>query len=122
MKPITIAAAFVVCAGMLTGCGGGDDRPREYKVTYEVSGLGTMVTPAALITLQSSSGTYQITTKLPYTYGPVTRHEGDFLYVSAQNINASGSIYVSISADGKSIASGSSYAAYGIATASKTCC
>ena len=116
-------AAMAVGIITLTGCGGGDDSPREYKVTYDVSGLNAMAaTPTALITLQSSSGTYQITTKLPYKYGPVTRHAGDFLYVSAQNMNSTGSVFVSISADGKGIASGSSYSSYGIATASKTCC
>jgi len=121
MKAIKFIAATALGIAALTGCGGGDDRPREYKVTYNVSGSG-ITAMSALVTLQSSSGTYQITTKLPYKYGPITRHAGDFLYVSAQNMSNTGYVLVSIDADGKSIASGSSYTAYGIATASKTCC
>jgi hypothetical protein len=43
--------------------------------------------------------------------------EGQFLYISAQNNNSSGTVKVRIDVDGKTFKSGSSTGAYVIATA-----
>lgn len=102
----------------LMACGG-DDGPEKYEVTYRVSALGGIT--KAMITYRTSFGTSQTTVTLPWSTSG-TREQGDFLYVSAQNQGATGTIYTTITANGKSIASGSSSSAYGIATASKTCC
>ncbi len=110
--------AIVLLPLLLAACGG-DDGPEKYNVTYSVSAFGGPT--RAMITYRTSFGTSQTTVTLPWSTSG-TREQGDFLYVSAQNQGATGTIYTTITANGKNIATGSSSSAYGIATASKSCC
>lgn len=114
-------AAFLSCLG---ACGGGDSKtepPPTYHVEYTVTGPAAGKT--AFATYASASGvTEQKDIVLP---GSIVRYSavpGDFLYISAQNQTSAGSVSVSIKVNGTTWKSATSSAAYGIATASGTCC
>jgi hypothetical protein len=86
-------------------------------VEYSVTGTATLVD----VTYQNSSGgTSQVAMAVvPWTYSWATADRGDFLYVSAQIVNASGgSITVTIRKDGSVLQSSTSSGFASIATAS----
>lgn len=115
----------IACALSLAACGGGDSKPeppKTYIVEYTVSGVG--IGNTANVTLSNSSGgTEQRTVTLPASIQYLFVSEGTFLYISAQNPTRLGVLSVSIKVEGKdTLASASSNAPFGIATASGTCC
>lgn len=84
-------------------------------MTYKVDGTATDV---AITYANSAEGTSQITTKSPWTYSFERPKAGQFLYVSAQNQNATGTVHVSITRNGTLFKESTSSGAYVIATAS----
>lgn len=124
MEKIWRLSLLASAAVLLAACGGGsdsdDDKPTFNSVTYSVKGSAGS---AAVVTYRSSGATNQLKVTLPWS-GPIgmTAKEGDFLYVSAQNQSGLGSITTSISVNGETLASSTSTASYGVATADATCC
>jgi hypothetical protein len=115
--------AACAVASVMAGCGGGeDDSPRQVEYTVSDGTLTLFSGRAAHITYAPSMGeTAQVDALIPWTYKR-TAKPGEFLYVSAQSQQRTGTIYVNIFIDGKPAHSSSSRAAYGVATASGTCC
>lgn len=111
----TLAVAFAIAT---VGCGGGDDDERS--VVYEISGVGT--NRASITYSDAAGGTRQSTVQLPHGIHISGVSAGDFLYISAQNDNASGTVTVEILVDGRSFRRSQSSGAYVIATASGSCC
>jgi hypothetical protein len=119
-------------AAVLVGCGGGGDagsnntspQPQAVNVagttvvTYAVGGSTTL---ASLTYSNNQGGTVQEKVSLPWSK-QYTMKQGDFLYISAQNENASGSVVTEIRVNGVSFKSTTSTGAYVIATASGSCC
>lgn len=116
LKTIAIIMSFVVAIS-LNGCGGGGSDLQE--VTYAVSGSTTKAT-LTYVYFDGSIG--QATLKVPYTTTKLLFEDGDFLYVSAQNYYDTGNVTVTITVNGKPWRQSTSNAAYGIASASGTCC
>ena len=87
----------------------------KHDIKYEVTGSA----PSVSLTYENSSGgTSQTTgTPLPWTY-TFSGKPGDFLYVSAQNDGASGSVTATIYENGSVVQTSTSSGAYVIATAS----
>lgn len=107
--------SFVVAIS-LSGCGGGTNLQ---EVTYSMTGTATKGT-MTYVYFDGSIG--QATLNVPYTTGKLLFEDGDFLYVSAQNYNATGNITVTINVNGKPWRQVTSTGPYSIATASGTCC
>jgi archaellin len=115
LKSIAVIMSLVITFS-LNGCGGGLDLQ---EVTYAMSGTAQKAT-MTYVYYDGSIG--QLTHSLPYTTGKLLFEDGDFLYVSAQNENASGTITVTINVNGKPWRQVTSSGAYVIATAKGTCC
>ena len=117
LKRYTLSVVFLALLG---ACGGGDDDEGRASatVTYTVSGTGTT---SASVTYTSANGAdQQSVVNLPWTHS-FTGRRNEFLYVSAQNRNSSGSLQVTLSYAGafkSPIANGG----FPIATQSATCC
>lgn len=108
-----------VAAVALTACGGGEDE--TYTVVYDISGSGT--SRASLTYSDANGGTRQSSgVSLPHGISLRNVRRGDFLYISAQNDNASGNITVEIVVNGRSFKRAQSSGGYTIATASGSCC
>jgi hypothetical protein len=88
------------------------------SVVYRVSGT---TDSASLTYINSQGGTVQETITTPWTK-TYTMKADDFLYVSAQNQNASGSITSEILINGVTFKTTTSTGSYVIATASGSCC
>lgn len=122
MKNVLLSIAGAI---LLSACGGGDSKPEEAKfavISYEVSGL---LTSRASVTYQVAGKTQQKTVTLPASlpdFGIATATPGSFLYVSAQNQSTTGSVTVKILVNGTAVQSATSSGAFGIATASTSCC
>jgi len=127
-KILAAAAAAALVFG-LSGCGGGSsgtdsanmgpaNDPNSDFITYYVRGSGITT---ADVTYRTSTGTSQRTVTLPWSEFR-SAGKGDFLYVSAQKNSASGTVMVEITGSIGTLAYSSSSAAYGIATASASCC
>jgi hypothetical protein len=118
---------------LLTSCGGGGDAGSSGSstggppsssgalsatVTYSVSGT---TSSASLTYSNSQGGTVQQTVSLPWSvkYDMKAR---DFLYISAQNQNDTGSVTTEIRINGYIYRTTTSNGAYVIATASGSCC
>lgn len=114
----------------LAACGGGEDgkpaapAPVPHTAKYEIEGFGT--TSASLTYRNSTGGTEQRTVTLPASVpglvGVYFVETGDFLYISAQNNSSFGSVQVRIVVDGTTWRSATSSGAFGVATASGSCC
>lgn len=124
-----IFVAAVAAALVLAGCGGGSsgtdsanagpaNDPNSDFITYYVRGSGITT---ADVTYRTSSGTSQRTVTLPWSEFR-SAGKGDFLYVSAQKNSSSGTVMVEITGSVGTLAYSSSSTAYGVATASATCC
>lgn len=123
MKPFT-TLSYVALLTCLTACGGGDstpEPPRSYLVEYTV--IGGSIGNKATATYSAAQGvTEQKDVVLPASIVRFSSVAGDFLYISAQNPTSAGSISVGIKVNGVTWKSATSSAAYGIATASGSCC
>jgi hypothetical protein len=134
MKTGRIASALIALLFAATGCGGGDSGPdpdeverltrlleEEYsqsEVLYEVEGTVAY----ADVTMQTPTGTRQETPDVPmtlksgeqgvtYSFDP-----NEFVYISAQKKDTSGTITCRITVDGEVVSENTSTAAYGIAS------
>lgn len=114
------ALMAALAAAGIAGCGGGADE--EYRVEYRVTNGIIFSGSRSAITYSPGPGVVQQTTVSSSWSYTLTAKSGDQLYVSAQNLQASGAIYVTISVNDKTLKSASSSGAYAIATASATCC
>lgn len=110
----------LVCGVMtLTACGGGSDEPPSPQwSSYAVSGTASR----ALVTYRVGTAVQQDLVTLPWSSFPGPASPGTFLYVSAQNQGATGTVTVTIRVGDKTFKSATSTAPYGIATADGTCC
>jgi len=118
------------CYGGATTCSGETGTPTTatqvgvpsiggFSVTYSVTGENTSTSSITYST--SEGGTAQEEVTLPYS--KIQKFsDSSFLYISAQNGQASGAITVSILVDGKVSKTTTSTGAFVIATASATCC
>jgi hypothetical protein len=115
MRPRMSAAILVLLT--LVGCGSKSDSGPDSvdTVTYRVDGSATSV---AITYQNNTEGTSQITTTTPWTYSFQHPHAGQFLYVSAQNQNETGTVHVSITLNGSLFKESTSSGAFVIATAS----
>jgi hypothetical protein len=118
----------VCCTAFLLACGGGGSdntptAPTPIIVSYEISGV---LAGSATVTYRNTSGgTEQKNVSLPRKlpdFTVMTAMPGDFLYVSAQNESASGSVTVKILVNDAVFKQATSSGAYAIATASGSCC
>ena len=125
---------FAIVLILLTSCGGGGDAENtngngasgqqpgsgaaSATVTYAVSGT---TNKASLTYSNSQDGTVQQTVSLPWSI-QYTMKAGDFLYISAQNQNESGSVTTDIRINGYAYKNTTSAGAYVIATSSGSCC
>ena len=125
---------FAITLILLASCGGGGDAENANGngtsgqkpgsgtasaiVTYAVSGS---TNKASLTYSNSQGGTAQQTVSLPWST-QYTMKAGDFLYISAQNENASGSVTTEIRINGYAFKNTTSVGAYVIATSSGSCC
>jgi hypothetical protein len=110
---LRLVAALAVL--FLPGCGSSADSVDS--VTYRVDGTATSV---AITYSNSSEGTSQITTNTPWSYSFEKPTAGQFLYVSAQNQNETGTVHVSITRNGTLFKEATSSGAFVIATATGT--
>lgn len=90
--------------------------PSSYQVTYEVTGT---ISGASVTYYNNQGGTEQGDYKIPFkkTY---TMERGDFAYISAQNMDDSGSITCRILIDGEEWKKSTSQGAYVIASCDGT--
>ncbi len=118
----TLSLFVVACGGGDTssnGNGGQQQPPAgSYLVTYSVSGS---TKSASLTYANSQGGTAQETVSVPWSK-QYTFKKGDFLYISAQNEQDTGSVTTDIRVNGVLTKTATSSGAYVIATASGTCC
>ena len=92
-------------------------RPQSltYDVTYKVSGS----TKKASVTLENASGgTEQFDISVPWSKTYFGMQKGDFVYISAQNAQSSGSIKAEIIIDGRTYRKSESSGQYVIASCS----
>jgi hypothetical protein len=102
----------------IIACSSGKRSTQSHSVSYEVIGN----TDGASVTYQNQSGgTEQADVGVPWSKYLVS-HDGDSLYVSAQNREDVGSITVRIAVDGKTVKTATSQGGYVIATVSARCC
>lgn len=107
--------AFLSACG---GGGGGQDGPGPTKlvsVEYRVDGTATQ---GAMTYSNASEGTSQVTANLPWNVKFTSTKAGQFVYISAQNQNDTGSVHVSIFLNGTLYKESISSGAFVIATAS----
>lgn len=96
--------------------GGGGDGQTTHAVRYQVSG----VSKASLTYSNQGGDTEQASdATLPWSYD-FTAESGAFLYISAQNSGASGSITCTIYVDGQDVKHSTSTGGYSICQASGT--
>jgi hypothetical protein len=89
----------------------------SYKATYDVVGTGS----ASLTYTNQGGDSEQMEVSLPWSKS-FTVHDGDVLYISAQNKNDYGSITTYISINGSPRKTSTSSGGYVIATSSYRCC
>lgn len=105
-------ATVLLLAALLAGCA-----LVNHAVVYQVTGTAASV---SVTYVNENGGTSQVTgAPLPWTYS-FTAHVGDFLYVSAQNEGATGSVTATATENGSIVQTSTSSGAYVIATASGT--
>lgn len=100
-------------------CGGGGLSNQQYQVTYSVAGGGNK--RASVTYTNAQGGTQQEEIRLPWSKSFTVR-SGEFLYISAQNADDYGLVYVSISVNGRVVKDSQSNGGYVIATADDRCC
>ena len=105
LQPVLFLVLLVILTG---GCS------LEREVRYEVDGTASLVN----ITIEGSGGgTEQYSDVIPPWSYNFSAMKDDFIYVSAQNQTATGSVTVRIKVDGDVVEQSSSNGAYVIATA-----
>ena len=117
IKQLISSVLIAYSAIFLVACGGGDDYVDD--VVYAISGT----TDSASVTVtffDGSIGQYDL--PVPYKFLPLTFKCGEFMYLSAQNNRASGTITATIYVGGKVWKQVVSSGAYSIATVSGTYC
>lgn len=118
MKPKSILSmAAILLFSFFVGCSESPTEPeiKNYEVKYEISGTATTVD---ITYTNSTGGTSQLSdVSVPWTL-TFRRDEGEFVYVSAQNQNDTGSVTATIYRDGSTLQTSTSSGAYVIATAS----
>jgi hypothetical protein len=121
-QPAEATANLIVVSLMIMACSFGciSSHPTaDYKADYDVVGEGTG--SASVTYTNQSGGTEQRDVRLPWHESFPVR-SGDFLYISAQNKNGSGSITIYISINKQTRKTASSEGAYVIASSSYRCC
>jgi hypothetical protein len=116
MKIFSCLALILLLA--LMGCKDNEPAgPETYQVKYSVTGSATKVD----ITYENEDGgTSQVAgASVPWSYS-FTGEKGDFVYISAQNQDSTGTVTVTIYRDGDTFKTSTSSGAYVIATASGT--
>lgn len=116
MKKVLILSLVSLSLLTLVGCASETSvPPRPSLVVYEVTGSAHF---ASVTLTNGQGGTEQYgKVSIPWTYTDKA-FSANFLYVSAQNLGAHGTITVSIHVNGKSFKTSSSSGSYVIATAS----
>ena len=130
MKRITIALIILIVFAVLTGCvwepppyvpppyePPAPSPPVDYSkaITYEVRGTAAKI---GCITIENKSGgTSQYTNIIPPWTMELSMYEGAFVYVSAQNGTATGTVIVTIYVDDRVFKTSTSSGAYVIASA-----
>lgn len=101
----------------LLSCSGKNPLTGSGTVLYRVTGTATR----ADLTFASSGGgtSQQSNVALPWTTS-IAAHDGDFLYISAQNDGQTGCVHVEILSGSKTLNDAQSCGAFVIATASAT--
>lgn len=100
----------------------GSTGPAPHVVIYNAEGGGARGIRSATYTLQTPSGSEQADVDLPLRTADGTGihvagfKTGDFLYLSIQNLDASGSVTCRISVDGYIVSENTSSGGYTIAT------
>jgi hypothetical protein len=114
-----LGVASTVLAGCSTAPAAGGTSATMSTVLYEVEGSTT----SADITIETGSGTSQKSVAVPMgspsdrTKGLTLKiPSGHFLYISAQNKKASGTVICRITVDGVQVSENSAQGAYAIAT------
>ncbi len=107
--------------GLVVACCGGSrslQTAEAYRATYEVGGTAGRVS----VTYTNAAGdTEQQEVYLPWSKSFKTQY-GEFLYISAQNQNDSGTVTTTIKVNGVIQKSSSSSGGFVIATSSYRCC
>jgi hypothetical protein len=116
-----VAVTLTACGASGTSATSFQNDGPDIEVVYEVTGTATGVD----ITMEGVSGTSQqsdVAVPLTNQSGKpglhLSKKSGDFLYISAQNNDDTGSVTCTIKADGKVISTVTSNGAYTIATCS----
>lgn len=116
----TLALACIMLA--LAGCAQAE-AAKTHTVIYNAEGDGARGIRTGSITLQSPTGTQQAAVNLPLTSKNGSTglkvdgfKTGDFVYLSVQNKDASGSVTCHITVDGYVVAENTSVGGYTIAT------
>jgi hypothetical protein len=116
VKKVLLVWMVLVLAGTLVACDDDDNwdvGSPTYRVKYKVGGT----TSQASLTYQNAQGgTEQMDVRVPWEKTIGTVQKGDFLYLSAQNYEASGSITCEIWVDGRMWKHSISSGAYVIAS------
>lgn len=105
-----LSLALFCCAGLSN---------QTYEVTYSVAGGDNK--RASVTYSNPQGGTEQQEIRLPWSH-TMTVRSGEFLYISAQNKDDYGLVYVSISVNGRKVKDALSNGGYVIATADDRCC
>jgi hypothetical protein len=113
---LSICAPLLALA-VLNGCGGSSTAPSKSfpHVEYRVDGTATQ---GSMTYSNATEGTEQVTANLPWSIAFTATKESEFVYISAQNQNSTGTVHVSILLDGVLFKEASSTGAFVIATAS----
>lgn len=118
MSRFTALAALAIALAV-SACGGGD---ATYEVTYHVLHSDIFGGKSFVTYAPAEGAASQLTVTGSWTSGKRLAKASEFLYVSAQNAQSTGTVYVTIKVDGKDFRSASGNGGFAIATASGTCC
>jgi hypothetical protein len=131
-KKTILLSLMITCVTVsLSGCFSGSQQPTSddepmiiinHKVIYRVTGYfntNTIDEYASLTYTNKQGGTEQISkAQLPWSKTLYPMYPGDFVYISAQNLDEYGGVTVEIWLDGVKMKSSESSGSYVIATAS----
>jgi uncharacterized protein YceK len=113
MKKIGMALLALAMVVSLCGVGCGSITTTTYQVEYKVT--GTAGTVSLTYTNKDGGTSQESNVSLPWTHS-FTAKSGSFVYVSAQNMGASGTVTTTIYRDGKEFKTSTSTGGYVIAT------
>jgi hypothetical protein len=119
---VMLIASITGCGGGAGGTGNGSGQALlpegSYYVTYAVSGT---TKSAGLTYANSQGGTVQEIVSVPWSKQYILK-TNDFMYISAQNQQDSGSVITEIRVNGIAVKTTTSTGKYVIATSSGSCC